>query len=55
MNYAKSNIPLMRMGDVRRTLKRTFKVKPGRQIELKRRIREEGRATRGGNIYSNCC
>lgn len=46
MNYAKSNIPLMRMGDVRRTLKRTFKVKPGRQIELKRKIREEGRATR---------
>lgn len=46
MNYTKSNIPLMRMGDVRRTLKRTFKVKPGRQIELKRKIREEGRATR---------
>ena len=46
MNYAKSNIPLMRMGDVRRTLKRTFKVRPGQQIELERRMREEGRTTR---------
>lgn len=31
MNYSKSNIPLMRPGDIRRTLKRTFKIKPGQK------------------------
>ena len=30
----------MRPGDVRRTLKRTFKIKPGRRIKLKKRIRD---------------
>lgn len=40
MNYAKSNIPLMRPGDIRKTLKRTFKIKPGRQIKLTKRVRD---------------
>lgn len=55
MNYAKSNIPLMRMGDVGRTLKRTFKVKPGRQIELKKKNKRRRPCDQGRNIYSNCC
>jgi hypothetical protein len=46
MNYDKSNIPLMRMGDIRKTLKRTFKVRPGRKIKLKARVRDDGNSTR---------
>lgn len=46
MNYSKSNILLMRPGDIRRTLKRTFKIKPGRQIELKKRIRDDDGCTK---------
>lgn len=46
MNYDKSNIPLMRMGDIRKTLKRTFKVRTGRKIKLKARVRDDGNSTR---------
>ena len=46
MNYDKSNIPLMRMGDIRKPLKRTFKVRPGRKIKLKARVRDDGNSTR---------
>ena len=46
MNYDKSNIPLMRMGDIRKTLKRTFKVRPGRKIKLKAWVRDDGNSTR---------
>lgn len=46
MNYDKSNIPLVRMGDIRKTLKRTFKVRPGRKIKLKARVRDDGNSTR---------
>ena len=46
MNYDKSNIPLMRMGDIRKTLKRTFKVRTGKKIKLKARVRDDGNSTR---------
>lgn len=42
----KSDIPLMRMGDIRKTLKRTFKVHPGRKIKLRTRVRDDGNSTR---------
>lgn len=48
MNYAKSNIPLMRLGDVRRTLKRTFKIKPGRVVKLKSRTRDDDGRCKAG-------
>lgn len=46
MNYDKSNIPLMRMGDIRKTLERTFKVRPGGKIKLKAWVRDDGNSTR---------
>ena len=42
MNYSKSNIPLMRPGDIRRTLKKKFKVIPGHKIQLQTKVRDDG-------------
>lgn len=42
MNFSKSNIPLMRLGDIRRTLKKKFKVVPGRTIKFKTKVRDDG-------------
>lgn len=38
MNFSKSNIPLMRLGDIRRTLKKKFGVIPGERITIKTRV-----------------
>lgn len=41
MNFSKSNIPLMRLGDIRRTLKKRFNVIPGHKIKLEVRTRDD--------------
>lgn len=42
MNFSKSNIPLMRLGDIRRTLKKRFNVIPGHKTKLEVRTRDDG-------------
>lgn len=42
MNFSKSNIPLMRLGDIRRALKKKFEVKPGHTIEFETKVRDDG-------------
>lgn len=42
MNFSKSNIPLMRLGDIRRTLKKKFKVIPGHKIQFQTKVRDDG-------------
>lgn len=42
MNFSKSNIPLMRLGDIRRTLKKRFNVIPGHKIKLETKVRDDG-------------
>lgn len=41
MNSDKSNIPLARLGDIRKTLKTKFKVIPGNEIEFRTKIKDD--------------
>lgn len=42
MNFRKSNIPPMRLEDIRRTLKKKFNVIPGCKIKLETKVRNDG-------------
>lgn len=46
MNSDKSNIPLVRLGDIRKTLKTKFKVIPGSEIEFRTKVKDDFRSYR---------
>ena len=41
MNSDKNNIPLVRLGDIRKTLKTKFKVIPGSEIKFRIKIKDD--------------
>lgn len=43
MNSNKSNIPLVRLGDIRKALKIKFKVIPGNEIEFRTKVKDDFR------------
>lgn len=43
MNSNKSNIPLVKLGDIRKTLKTKFKVIPGNEIEFRTKVKDDFR------------
>ena len=44
MNSDKSNIPLVRLGDIRKTLKTKFKVIPGNEIKFRTKVKDDFRS-----------